>query len=108
MVGALAAVAESSPEDPPERVAAETGCEEREQEVTEGMLFDGPQSSLLVCDLAALSDREIERQQADDPVDQGTGDEPRPREDHKEPRVDESFPGRSRAVHRDGRITLDR
>jgi hypothetical protein len=41
-VGALAAVAESGPEEPPERVAAETDCEEREQEVTEGMLFDRP------------------------------------------------------------------
>jgi hypothetical protein len=108
VVGALAAVAESGPEEPPEGVAAETDCEKREQEVTEGMLFDRPESSLLVCDLAALPDREIERQQADDPIDQGAGDKPGPRENRKEPRVDESFAGRLRAANRDGRITLDR
>src|SRR5512133_1826721 len=107
-VGALAAVAESGSEESPERVAAETDCEEREQEVTERMLFDRSESSLLVCDLAALPDREIERQQADDPIDQSTGDKPGPREDRKDPRVDESFPGRSRAAHRDGHITLSR
>ena len=69
--------------EPPERVAAEADREQREQHVAERLLLDRAQRALLVRDLAAVPDREVEREQADDPVDERARDEARAREDRR-------------------------
>ena len=101
-VGSLTAVAEERPEQPPERVSAQPDREQREQDVTERALLDGSQGALLVRDLAAVPDDQLEREQADDPVDERTRHETGPRENREERRVDESLAGRAGAAERQG------
>ena len=56
-VGALGAVAEDGTEKPPERVAPEPDSDRREQDMTERVLLDRVQRTLLVRDLAAVPER---------------------------------------------------
>ena len=93
-------MAEGGPEQPPERVAAEADREEREQDVTEGLLLDRPQRALLVRDLAAVPDRQVEGEEADDPVDERPRDEPGARQDRERASPDEPFAPRARAAQR--------
>ena len=83
-VGALGAVAERGAEEPPERVAAEPDREQREEDVAEGLVLDRAKRALLVRDLAAVPDCQVEGEQADDPVDERARDEAGAREDREE------------------------
>ncbi len=64
------------PNEAPERVTAEADRDENEEELSEGLMRDGMESALLVCDLPALSERESKREKADNPVDDTARDEP--------------------------------
>ena len=77
----------------PERVASEADGQEAEQKVPEGVVFDGAERSLLVRDLAAAPEGKVERQDADDPVDEAACHEPGARENREQPRVDEVLAG---------------
>jgi hypothetical protein len=77
-VSTLASVPERRTNEPPERVPAEPDCESREQHVAKRVLLDCAKRALLVCDLAAVPDGEVEGEQPDDPVDERAGDEAGP------------------------------
>ena len=95
----LAPVPERRAKEPPERVAAEPDGERREQHVAEGVLLDGAERALLVRDLAAVPDGEVEGEQPDDPVDERARDEAGTRQDRVERRADEPLAGRAGARH---------
>ena len=59
----------------------------------EGVVFDGPERALLIRDLSAAPEGQVERQDADDPVDEAACHEPGAREDREQPRVDEALAG---------------
>ena len=61
----------------PDRVPAEADRDEHEQELAERLVGDRVKRALLVGDLAAAADREPEREDADDPVDEPARDEAR-------------------------------
>src|SRR5581483_4003333 len=92
-VGALGAMTERRTREAPERVPAEPDCDERQQEVTTGLLGDRVERSLLVRDRAAPADRELEREQPDDAPDERPSDEAGARKDLEGLRVDEAFAG---------------
>ena len=75
VVGALRAVADRRADEAPERVAAEPDRDERQQELAERLMRNGAERAALVRQLAAVPERELERQDADDPVDQAARDE---------------------------------
>ena len=79
-VGALGTVAERGTGETPEGVASEADGQDSEEQVPEGVVFDGAERSLLVRDLAAAPEGQVERQDADDPVDEAARNEPRARE----------------------------
>jgi len=59
--------------------------------VAERALFDGSQGALLIRDLAAVPGDQLERQQADDSIDERTRHKPGARENREDRRVDESL-----------------
>ena len=87
----FAPVAERRAEQPPEGIAAEPDREGRKQDVPERVLLDRAQRALLVRDLAAVPDDEVECEQPDDPVDHRARDEAGARKDRIDGRVDESL-----------------
>jgi hypothetical protein len=62
----------------PERVTAETDREEREQDLAERLLRNRVQRTLLVRQLASVTECELEGENPDDCVDEPAGDETRP------------------------------
>src|SRR4029450_10992970 len=60
-------------------MAAEPDRDEDEQELAKGLVRHSVQRALLVLELAALAEGDLERQESDDRVDQATGDEARAR-----------------------------
>ena len=62
-------------EQPPEGVATEPDRDEREQELAERLVRDRVQCALLVRDLASVPERQPERENADDSVDEPPRDE---------------------------------
>ena len=68
------------PDEPPERVAAEADRDEGEQNLAERLMRDRMEGALLVRQLAAVAERQLEREHADDPVDQTPGHEAGTRE----------------------------
>ena len=72
-VRALGAVAERGADEPPERVAAEADRDEREEQLAERLMRDRVQRALLVRQLAAVTECDLEREDADDRVDRGRG-----------------------------------
>ena len=73
-------MADRGAHEPPERVAAEADRDEREQDLAERLVRDRLQRPLLVRQLAAVAERELQGENPDDPVDEPAGDEPGPRE----------------------------
>ena len=57
--------------------------------MAERLVRDGLECALLVCELAALTDRELESKHADDRIDRATRDEPGSGEQLERPRVDD-------------------
>ena len=86
-------MAERGTGETPERVASEADGQDSEEQVPEGVVFDGAERSLLVRDLAAAPEGQVEGQDADDPVDEAACHEPGAREDREERRVDEALAG---------------
>ena len=68
--------------------------------MTEGLMLDRSQRTLLVRDLAAMSDREVEGEDADDSVDESPRDETGAREHGVGGGLDESFAPRARSAQR--------
>ena len=64
---------ERSADEPPERIAAEPDRDERQEELAERLMGNRVQRSLLVRQLAAVTERDLEREDPDDPVDQRRG-----------------------------------
>jgi len=56
-------------EQPPEGIAAEPDRDEREEELPERLIRDRVESALLVRDLAPGPERQLERQNPDDRID---------------------------------------
>jgi hypothetical protein len=61
-------VAEYGAKKPPERVAAKPDRDQRQKHFAERLMLDRAEGALLVCDLAALTDGEVECEQSDDCV----------------------------------------
>jgi hypothetical protein len=95
----LGATPDRGADESPERIAAETDGNERQQDLAEGLVGDGVESALLVRELAAVPDRELERQDSDDGVDQSTRDESRTREPFESTRPDETLTSGPGRVH---------
>ncbi len=64
--------------------------------MAEALFFDGAQRTLLVRELAAVADSDVEREDADDAVDDPARHEARPPEQLEGPRVDETVSGRAK------------
>ena len=101
-------MAEDGPEQAPDRVAAESDRQNREQDVTEGLLLDRSERTLLVRDLTPVPDREVEGEEADDPVDEGPRDEPGAREDLEGCALDKLLAPRARGAQGRSGIRLNR
>src|SRR5581483_3179649 len=71
--------------EPPERVARETDCDENQQHLPKRLVREGLQGALLVRRLASGTKRELDREDADDSVDQAASDEPRTRQPFEAP-----------------------
>ena len=67
-----------SADEPPEGVTSETDRDEREQNLPERLMRDGLQRTLLIRELAPCAERELQREDPDDRVDERTRDESRP------------------------------
>jgi hypothetical protein len=63
---------------PPEGVATQTDGDDREEKLAERLLRDRAQRTLLIRQLASVTERELEGENPDDSVDERAGDEPRP------------------------------
>src|SRR6185295_14907879 len=92
-VGRLAAVAERSSDETPDRIATEARGERGEQHMTERMRGDRAERTLLVRDLPALADHQIEGKDADDPVDERARYEAGTRQHRERGRPDEALTG---------------
>ena len=86
-------MSERGAEQPPEAVATETDRDEYEQELPERLVRDCLESALLVCDFAAVAEREAEREDADDCVDETSRDKPCASERFKRIGVRKTFAG---------------
>jgi hypothetical protein len=71
-------VADRRPRQHPQRVAREADGDEQEQHLAERLLGDRPQGFLLVRGRPAFADRELDREDRDDQVDESAGDEAGP------------------------------
>ncbi len=87
-------------DEPPERVAGETDRDERQEQLAEGLVRNGVQRALLVRELPPVPDRELEREDPDDRVDEAAGHESAAGEELERPRVNEVAPGRLRRPER--------
>ena len=94
-VRTLRAASQRRADEPPERVAAEADRNESEQDFAEGLVGNGMKGTLLVRELAAVADSDVEREDADDAVDDPARHEASPPEQLEGPRVDETISGRA-------------
>jgi hypothetical protein len=78
---------------PPERVAGEPDCHEGEQHPAEWLVRDCVERALLICQLASVSEGELERENADDSVDQGSGNKAGARQQLECRRLNEALAG---------------
>ena len=85
----LGAAAERGVREPPRGVAAEPDGQERHEPPSERLVRDGSERPLVIGRLPARSERELDREDADDRVDHAARDEARAREDGKGRAVDE-------------------
>ena len=78
-VRALGAVPDRSADQPPERIAAEGDRDQCQEDLPERLLGDRLERALLVGDLPAVTEGELDGEDADDSVDERPGHEPGPR-----------------------------
>ena len=88
-IRSLRAAAERGAGEPPHRVAREADRERDQHRPAEWLVRERAHGALLVGRLAAAADRELQRQEADDPVDEAARDEPGAGEPLERPAVDE-------------------
>ena len=89
-VVALRAMPDRSPDEAARASSPRGRSPQREQHLPERLMRDGVHRALLVRQLAAVTERELERQDPDDPVDQAPRHEPRAREVLEGAGMDES------------------